>query len=84
MLFFTCDSEGQVDPCSWHGGAAVGDATGSAPAATDGEGRCAEDGKWMLQVFKDVPPGARGRVAKAQFVSASRNRALSFTGTSST
>ena len=79
VLFFTCDSDGDVDPCSWHGGAAVGDVTGSAPAATDSEGRGADNGKWMLQIFKDVPPGARGRVAKARFVSASRKQALSFT-----
>eukprot|EP00439_Symbiodinium_sp_Y106_P056612 s247_g7.t4 len=47
-LFFTRGDAGDVDPMSWHGGARVGAA---------GE----HGGKWMLQLFKTVPPELRGR-----------------------
>ncbi|CAE7334499.1 yrrM [Symbiodinium natans] len=47
-LFFSTGDEGDVDPMSWHGGAQVG-------AAGD------HGGKWMLQIFKTIPPELRGR-----------------------
>ena len=47
VVFFTCNDEGEVDPCSLHGAARVGGVEG-------------ED-KWTLQIFKDVPVGVNRR-----------------------
>ena len=53
--------DGEVDPSSFHGGAAVGaEATG---------------GKWVMQLCKEVPFGARGGVAQPAFVAARRAHA---------
>jgi hypothetical protein len=68
MLFFTRGDDGDVDPYSWHGGAAV-------RGCSDG----VSEGKWILQLCKEVPPALRGKVAQASFVSARRQSALSFT-----
>ena len=46
LLFFTMGDHGDVDPMSWHGGARVGSAG-------------AHGGKWMLQIFKTIPPELR-------------------------
>lgn len=48
IMFFTTDDDGKVDPMSWHGGARV-------CAAGD------FGGKWMLQIFKTLPPDIRSR-----------------------
>ena len=48
VLFFTRGDDGAVDPMSWHGGARVS-------AAGD------FGGKWMLQIFKTLPPEIRSQ-----------------------
>eukprot|EP00928_Gymnodinium_smaydae_P090675 TRINITY_DN74434_c0_g1_i1.p2 TRINITY_DN74434_c0_g1~~TRINITY_DN74434_c0_g1_i1.p2 ORF type:complete len:215 (-),score=40.86 TRINITY_DN74434_c0_g1_i1:317-961(-) len=71
IVFFTCDDSGCEDPCSWHGGAVV---KGDASAST-------ASGKWILQVFKDLPRGARSGTAGAPapgapLVAAARRRCV--------
>ena len=48
VIFFTTGDDGTVDPMSWHGGARVS-------AAGD------FGGKWMLQIFKTLPPEIRSQ-----------------------
>ena len=48
VIFFTRGDDGAVDPMSWHGGARV-------CAAGD------FGGKWMLQIFKTLPPEIRSQ-----------------------
>jgi hypothetical protein len=64
LIFFSRGDDGAVDPCSFHGGAAVGVE--------------AADGKWVMQLCKEVPFGARGRAAQATFVTARRRHALEY------
>mmetsp|Transcript_14245 Transcript_14245/g.26473 ORF Transcript_14245/g.26473 Transcript_14245/m.26473 type:complete len:393 (-) Transcript_14245:49-1227(-) len=58
LLFFTFGEDGEVDPLSWHGGAAVGAGASSGPA---------RGGKWILQVFKEVPGQFREAKARARY-----------------
>jgi hypothetical protein len=67
LLFFTRGDDGHVDPYSWHGGAAVRSFSDRA-----------NEGKWILQLCKEVPPALRSKVAQASFVSSRRECALSF------
>ena len=65
LIFFSRGDDGAVDPCSFHGGGA---AVGVEVA----------DGKWVMQLCKEVPFGARGRAAQATFVTARRRHALEY------
>jgi hypothetical protein len=93
VVFFTCDDAGEVDPYAWHGGAAVGNGhVGSinaatmenlgddnAPTTNTSDKNCHDpaSNKWILQLFKELPLGARSSSrAKGAFISASRRRAV--------
>lgn len=61
VIFWTRQSDGSIDPYSWHGGEAVGE-------------QCA---KWTMQKFKEVPLDSRECPTKlAAFVAESRRRIL--------
>lgn len=64
LLFFTFGEDGEVDPLSWHGGAAVRAGASSGPA---------RGGKWILQVFKEVPKHFRKPEARAWYTAAHRS-----------
>ena len=76
LVFFTCDDNGDVDPLTWHGAAAVP----SIPQTLEiggGEQVFSEDGdegKWTLQIFKELPVG----VVPYPFIHERRKRIQSF------
>jgi hypothetical protein len=65
LIFFSRGDDGAVDPCSFHGGGAT-------------VGVEVADGKWVMQLCKELPFGARGRAAQATFVTARRRHALEY------
>jgi hypothetical protein len=89
VIFFTRGDDGHVDPISFHGGAAVGVKDSSLKGAnskSEGiQGQAGQsatrpcgggdggDGKWMIQVCKEVPYRMRGAAAMASFVKARRD-----------
>ena len=83
VVFFTRMDDGTIDPCSWHGGAAVVGGTagpkqsgGIAGVNNSTRAQYSHEDKWMIQLCKEVPLPLRGEQAQATFVAARRRDAL--------
>eukprot|EP01051_Picozoa_sp_SAG22_P017619 SAG22_NODE_2763_length_2230_cov_1.861098_2_plen_395_part_00 len=74
LVFFSRRDDGHVDPSSFHGGAAV--QSGAAAADGDDADTGGLDGKWVMQLCKEVPVGQRSEAARAEFVAARRRHVL--------